>query len=291
MVQSRFANVTCSEELYYYSDLLRHDVAVFDSAGTFLRTIGRDGAGPGEFRQAVPLLVDTDTLYVFDRPNGRYSVITTRDSIARIVPFTNVGGENPFSIALLADRRVVVNGLRRDHGSDSLLPLHVVDHLGRIQHSFGDRTFTAIDIRRPSPPFLRVVARAVDAGFWSAHRFQYRVDKWTSDGRLERTLTVEAEWFPPEPIRSPNNGLDFGPASGVAIKSVVETEAGLWVVIGVPDGETMIQLLDPQTGDVRASTRLNARIDRFACQNVLVSTVHDQDGYPYLQIWRLRVAF
>ena len=122
LVGSRFRNVACSQGAYYYSDLLRHDIAVFDPAGTFLRTIGRAGGGPGEFRQPVPLLVDADTLYAFDRPNGRYTVISARDSIVRIVPFTNVGAENPYAIALLADRRVVVNGLRRDTDSNSLLP-------------------------------------------------------------------------------------------------------------------------------------------------------------------------
>ncbi len=51
----------------YVADVGQSHVTVFDSAGSFVRTIGRRGSGPGEFHQPMQLGIDNaDTLFVYD---------------------------------------------------------------------------------------------------------------------------------------------------------------------------------------------------------------------------------
>lgn len=57
-------------DVYVLDSQARH-VRVFDEAGTFLRTIGRSGQGPGEFRTPLMLAVLQDGLHVFDLGNRR----------------------------------------------------------------------------------------------------------------------------------------------------------------------------------------------------------------------------
>lgn len=56
-------------------DYKTQDIRVFDSAGKFVRVIGRRGAGPGEMRTANGLLLAPDgRVWVNDPGNSRYSV-------------------------------------------------------------------------------------------------------------------------------------------------------------------------------------------------------------------------
>ncbi|MEX2402706.1 MAG: 6-bladed beta-propeller, partial [Balneolales bacterium] len=52
----------------------------FDSDGNFIRTIGREGRGPGEFTDIRHVLIAPgDTLHVFDRNNARHQIFAIRD--------------------------------------------------------------------------------------------------------------------------------------------------------------------------------------------------------------------
>lgn len=57
----------------------------YDSAGDFVRTIGREGDGPGEFRSPHPALLG-DTLIVHDPQQSRITLLTVADSFVRSFP-------------------------------------------------------------------------------------------------------------------------------------------------------------------------------------------------------------
>jgi hypothetical protein len=62
----------------YVADTHTTDVRVFDSAGVYVRSLGRKGRGPGEFIWPFGLTWQNDsTLWVLDMANGRYSVYDT----------------------------------------------------------------------------------------------------------------------------------------------------------------------------------------------------------------------
>lgn len=63
----------------YISDFKESHIKVFDAAGTFLRTIGRAGQGPGDFRSLVEVEFADGSLYAIERiivslftPEGRF---------------------------------------------------------------------------------------------------------------------------------------------------------------------------------------------------------------------------
>jgi hypothetical protein len=62
----------------YVADTYTTNVRVFDSAGVYVRTLGRRGQGPGEFIWPSGLTWQNDsTVWVLDDGNGRYSVYDT----------------------------------------------------------------------------------------------------------------------------------------------------------------------------------------------------------------------
>ncbi|HEX6644093.1 MAG TPA: 6-bladed beta-propeller [Gemmatimonadales bacterium] len=61
----------------YVLDQGANHIRVFDSAGAELRTIGREGQGPGEFGRPYSLAWIGDTLAVLDPGNGRIELVTT----------------------------------------------------------------------------------------------------------------------------------------------------------------------------------------------------------------------
>lgn len=57
----------------------------YDNTGNFVRTIGREGDGPGEFRSPHPALLG-DTLIVHDPQQSRITLLTLADSFVRSFP-------------------------------------------------------------------------------------------------------------------------------------------------------------------------------------------------------------
>lgn len=64
-----------SRDNVYVLDYAAQEIHVFDARGGFLRTLGGQGEGPGEFREALgPAIGRGDTLWVADHSAGRYSI-------------------------------------------------------------------------------------------------------------------------------------------------------------------------------------------------------------------------
>jgi sugar lactone lactonase YvrE len=69
-------------------------ISVFDRNGKFLRTIGRTGTGPGEFRTPHALVFDSQgRLIVADRHNHRVQILTKEGKFIAAYPeFSRVSG-------------------------------------------------------------------------------------------------------------------------------------------------------------------------------------------------------
>lgn len=71
----------------YVLDQLNRVVQVFDEHGTHLRSIGREGRGPGEFANPVALSWDPEgRLWVVDPGNSRYSVFSAEGELITTYP-------------------------------------------------------------------------------------------------------------------------------------------------------------------------------------------------------------
>ncbi len=69
-------------------------ISIFDAQGNFLRTIGKAGMGPGEFRTPHAIAFDSaGNIVVADRSNHRVQVVTKRGELVRELPnFSRVSG-------------------------------------------------------------------------------------------------------------------------------------------------------------------------------------------------------
>ena len=62
-----------SDETVYTLHRMGLGVRMFNADGMFVRTVGRPGAGPGEFQAAIASGLVGDTLWVWDRRAYRFS--------------------------------------------------------------------------------------------------------------------------------------------------------------------------------------------------------------------------
>jgi hypothetical protein len=59
-------------------------IKVFDASGTYVRTIGREGSGPGEFRPYGMLMISRDTLVHHDSRQARTQAFTADGQLVRV---------------------------------------------------------------------------------------------------------------------------------------------------------------------------------------------------------------
>lgn len=91
-----------------------HQVQVFDSAGLYLRSLGREGDGPGEFQSLSAVSVTRDdSIFVYDRALDRLSVFDPDEGFVRSVSF-NVGDDArpPLDVWAVGSDRLVAYGVR-----------------------------------------------------------------------------------------------------------------------------------------------------------------------------------
>jgi len=60
----------------YYLDTQANNIKKFDASGTFLKVIGREGLGPGEFQLPFQLICSRDRIIVWEMMNLRFSLLT-----------------------------------------------------------------------------------------------------------------------------------------------------------------------------------------------------------------------
>lgn len=75
------------------------EVRLFSADGRHLRTLGRSGGGPGEFRQISWMGVVADTIFVADRAGARITTYLENGTLVRTVPITAADSVGAFSVS------------------------------------------------------------------------------------------------------------------------------------------------------------------------------------------------
>jgi hypothetical protein len=95
----------------YVSQPQENVVKVYDARGRYLRSIGREGSGPGEFDRPSSLGWRGDTLWVVDTPQTRISLFLPNGRFVRSISFSRAApltdGRHHIPGSLLADGSVL----------------------------------------------------------------------------------------------------------------------------------------------------------------------------------------
>jgi hypothetical protein len=206
------------------ADALTHDLRLFDEEGRFLRRIGREGEGPGEFGGITGLLrLAGDTIAVMS--GQRVDLLDPSFEFMRRFRshLTEMSVEPPYSSdkleGLFADGAPLMSDFVRvcDTGggevcADSVL-FHRTNESGDIVARFGRFVWGRQESYRVQSGFSVSIGEPHPQAFWTvrgdrfyyadAQRFEIRV--YRPDGGLERRIRVneEASHFPREEVFQP----------------------------------------------------------------------------------------
>lgn len=280
---------------------------VYDATGRLLRTIGRVGSGPGQYRDAMLALVGSmDTLVVLDRANARMSVVGPNLNFVRSAPLPN----GVFAATTTQDRTLVVNAHVMDF-TRVALPLHSFDAVGNYVKSFGDNDEPFIP--GAAPPMMRNLSSARAGGFWSSSVLgRYIVEQWSTSGEALTRISRRPPWFPW--TEQPKRGFSRESPPSPRIISIVEDPHGLlWVVARVSDrrwqeairwspnadgeaamipeildhdlvDDTVIDVLDPANGRLLVSQRFDTALLQFIAPGRIARALRLGDGTVEVQI-------
>ena len=280
-------------------------VLLFRANGRFLRRLGRDGAGPGEYRRVSGLHVDAgDTLWIFDPTNKRVTKVAPG---GRVLAHHSIQGRaHPAGIARLQDGSFLLAMDLRTPDAFGMPIHHVTDDFS-ITRSFGAPIVT---VRRADAVHTtRLLSRATPSAAWAAWMTRYRLELWNADGKAQRTLgrgrSWLTEWQDARPSDQPPNPFI------VAVQAWADSL--LWVIGTVPSKkwkppkrtpiddmvrlddtasldenfDSIVDLIDLRSGRLLASRRFDESLRGFAGHGEVVQHAVDSDGVLSIKTWRV----
>lgn len=174
------------EGLFLTSGHFRNElVAVYDSAGRYVKSVGSEGPGPGEFRAPRVSAGPLDRVWIFDPANFRTTELLPDLTLGRSFPFSGGGIRHAIP---LDSSHVLVSGGIPDAPGGLRRPVHVLTADGEVVRSFGEFANT---------PYRSTPAIALDprGGVWTLAPNEYRLVRWSMSGSILEVLHRDAPWF------------------------------------------------------------------------------------------------
>jgi hypothetical protein len=175
----------------------------FDRAGRHVRTVGREGGGPGEFKAVGSLSARGDSVIVGDHDNRRVSVFAPDGSLVRSIPLDAGGAESfPLLVGAFGDGSVLVSsGNSFDGGSrggvtrDSITYLRLAP-AGGAPRELGRFTGSEMFVQSGGGAVMvgpRAFGRSsevatVPDGFFFGSSDRYEIGRYDASGRLLRLV-------------------------------------------------------------------------------------------------------
>jgi hypothetical protein len=284
------------------------ELLVFDSAGRYLRTIGRLGSGPNEYRFIRTLALGPDGVHVLDSRNLRGTVLSPGLELLRTYPLPG----DPQNAVVLNNGEVVVSTAIPSREKVGFT-LHLLDRRGRVRRSFdempGDVVFD------PGLPGRRALGLSAEPeAFWAASATEYVIRKWSTDGRLVAEFRRTPEWFEPHTSEIwPHPDTPPAPQ----MRALDQDSTGLlWVFMARPDDQwfeavepdstwiggfrwtdnwtpfydTVIDVIDPARGMLVATFRFDTYYQQYLGSGYVASYRESPQGTPLIDVWRVRLV-
>ncbi len=284
--------------------------ALYDALGHRTGTLGRTGAGPGEYRAAyLGATLPADSLLIVDRGNRRAIVLAPDHREARTLP----APASTSAVLSLPGGSLLINAAFRDPNRVGL-PLHLLDPAGRVVRSFG----TEHPLVRPGELTrgVRRIARASAGGVWSArYAHRYEIQLWTLNGTLVRELTRRVAWF--EEYDRYWSSSPERPAAPLILGVWEDAGGMLWVYTRVGDRnwrrglgrerlvegqrsyeidnpdllfDTMVEVIDPTRGELVASFRRDDLWGLVIAPGLLGQVRENDDGAYRIEVQRISLT-
>ncbi len=193
------------------------ELRFFGADGRFLRSAGREGDGPGEFRSVQgPWIIEGDTIVVWDNSHRRFQHFGPDGAFVRAssviaAPFTEFSTQPPLVETVLGNGRAVVSlesPVRPTDGVDRLprlVALHRIDDGGWDSVRVVPGPERIIEVRDGilTGPGYHLGAYSVAAGAGAtmavADAARFRVELFDPDGRLHLILSASVPEVPVTP--------------------------------------------------------------------------------------------
>ena len=277
-------------------------VTVFGPNGAFLRTVGRQGRGPGEFRRIQLLAASQTSVHAFDYSGARRTVFDLDFRVTSTHPLP----AQPFSARIL-DGQAAVYGAIVPTREAIGFTMHLVDSAGRLQRSFGESLLPYREDLRDV--FRRTLGPDPDPSrFWAAHFSEYAFESCSAVTLRCRVYLRAVSWFPPH-LEVVDPGTGRAPPPFLA--AVSSDQPGfLWALVWVPDPnwqrgvdtvgvhggrvtdvskyfDTIVERIDLSTNAVVGRVRVDAALSRFVGPSEVYSHRLDDNDVPRIDIMRL----
>jgi hypothetical protein len=226
IIEGDFAGVRYGSQARRFAVFQRggSQILLFDSAGRFVRRIGRAGQGPGEIAELMDAQFQGRHVVAADYRNSKLLIMD---------PGGNTIAESRLPVRagtfrVVSDSTVVLGTMDMDGATARTL--HVVrSATGQRLKSFGDvhpawsaGARVAGDILVGSSPSANAV--------WVSHPSSFHIEEWHSDGRLVRTIRGDFAWS-----RAPTRQERDSPPRPLLLDFGSDSEDRLWTLTRVPD--------------------------------------------------------
>lgn len=198
---SMITGVVEHEGRLFISDGQERAVRVYDGDGGFVRTIGREGGGPGEFESIGALHVDArGRLLVADPSQMRISAFSLNGELRSTYQLPQIHGVD--QIAELPDGRFVLVGFSEEH------LVHIVDSsFSEVEYSLvrsEEVLYTGETLEEIGLQFSpgRVLPLADDVILYAPYIYAGKLYRYEleSDGSWHRTDKIEGQSHPADPV-------------------------------------------------------------------------------------------
>lgn len=301
---------------YYLPDGGDGLLKVYGSDGRFVRQIGRQGAGPGEYEVIRNVLVARDgSIHVLDAALGRRSKFSRDGQFLGSTLAPAVVGGVGMSAVLLPDDHFAVNARPRSP-ADSGYAFQVIDQEGNATRAFADTS--PFD---PSRRWLqhRLLWARPDGELLVARPYSFTIDVYASDLTKKLSIARVADWIlSQDPEREPGDGVFDRPFTAQLSAIWEDAQGLLWLHMMVPSPawrpgpsapqegielnqeavaalanrprfETILEAVDLERQRVLARYRRDGSVGAPFGGGYLASSVEDSVGQPRVRISRVQL--
>lgn len=302
-------------------------VRLFDRSGRFVGIFAREGAGPGEVRDAVWIGTAVDTVLVFDRTQRRLTRFTAAGTVLSTVPFRVPDSNQSYAVIGRWQSGILIlrsldagfsgrsaDGVRRDS-----VWLAAADSGGgglrQLVRVPGTATFTkstpaggAYVSRQPfGPDCLTAVGNDI---VWVGDNSTPIVVGYDRSGRPRRRVRAPFESTPVEPgVVDARRERELGVTRSAAAQALVNAkyaalpktspyyggiavapDGDLWVTGFASDGRVgaPVAVISPE-GTIRAKLRLPPNFRVVQVDESMVTGVYrDQDEVEFVRVYAIR---